>query len=134
LIELVTYRQDAHSTSDDPSQYRPADEAEHWPGGDPIERLKQHLITINEWSENSHQTLSKSLEEEMAATFEQAEVHGTVANGLGHAAEAIFEDVYASLPPHLEAQRAELLHDPAAQHREEPSILSFAEASQRAAS
>ena len=44
LVELVTYRRDAHSTSDDPAQYRAADEADHWPGGDPIERLKQHLI------------------------------------------------------------------------------------------
>ena len=37
LIELVTYRAAAHSTSDDPSRYRPKDEAEQWPLGDPID-------------------------------------------------------------------------------------------------
>src|SRR5690606_11632458 len=44
LIELFTYRAAGHSTSDDPSKYRPADEAQRWPLGDPVERLKQHLI------------------------------------------------------------------------------------------
>ena len=49
LIELVTYRAAAHSTSDDPSRYRPKDDYEHWPLGDPVERLKQHLIARGEW-------------------------------------------------------------------------------------
>ena len=43
LIELVTYRGGAHSTSDDPSRYRPKDEWKSFPLGDPVERLKQHL-------------------------------------------------------------------------------------------
>ncbi len=133
LVELVTYRRAAHSTSDDPSQYRPTDEAEHWPGGDPIERLKQHLVAIGEWSDKSHQELSSALEHEVAASFQQAESFGTVAIGLGHAAESLFDDVYATLPEHLKNQRAELLSDVNANQKEEPSILSFAEASQRAA-
>src|SRR3546814_2014996 len=41
LIEWVTYRAGAHSTSDDPSKYRPADDWARFPLGDPIERLKQ---------------------------------------------------------------------------------------------
>lgn len=133
LIELVTYRRDAHSTSDDPSQYRPADEAEHWPGGDPIQRLKQHLIRIGEWSESLHASLCHALEQEVAATFQQAEAVGNWKQGLGHAAEAIFEDVYAALPGHLQRQRDELCGGGAAQQKDEPSILSFEEASQRAA-
>ena len=44
LIEWVTYRAGAHSTSDDPSRYRPADDWAHFPLGDPVARLKQHLI------------------------------------------------------------------------------------------
>ena len=44
LIEWVTYRAGAHSTSDDPSKYRPADDWQHFPLGDPIARLKQHLV------------------------------------------------------------------------------------------
>ena len=89
----MTYRRDAHSTSDDPTQYRPANEADHWPGGDPIERLKQHLINIGEWSEASHGSLNSALDTEIAATFQQAEAFGTWSQGLGHAAESLFDDV-----------------------------------------
>ena len=39
LIELVTYRAAPHSTSDDPSRYRPKDEEKSWPLGDPIEQI-----------------------------------------------------------------------------------------------
>ena len=35
LIEYVTYRVGAHSTSDDPSAYRPKTESQKWPLGDP---------------------------------------------------------------------------------------------------
>src|SRR4051812_27360759 len=46
VIEHFTYRAEGHSTSDDPARYRPADEAKFWPLGDPIERLKAHLIRL----------------------------------------------------------------------------------------
>src|SRR6476469_4833953 len=46
MIEWITYRAGAHSTSDDPSRYRPKDEGSVWPLGDPVERLKTHLIRI----------------------------------------------------------------------------------------
>ncbi|MDO9414547.1 3-methyl-2-oxobutanoate dehydrogenase (2-methylpropanoyl-transferring) subunit alpha, partial [Pararhizobium sp.] len=54
LIEWVTYRAGPHSTSDDPSKYRPADDWSHFPLGDPIARLKQHLIKIGQWSDEEH--------------------------------------------------------------------------------
>ncbi len=108
LIELVTYRRDAHSTSDDPAQYRPANEAGSWPGGDPIERLKQHLIYIGEWSVASHQQLNGALEQEVATAFQQAESFGSLATGLGHSPSSIFDDVYQELPEHLQRQRDEL--------------------------
>jgi 2-oxoisovalerate dehydrogenase E1 component alpha subunit len=133
LVELVTYRRDGHSTSDDATQYRPADEANHWPGGEPIERLKQHLIKLGEWSEASHVSLNSALDAEIAATFQQAESFGTWTQGLGHAAEDLFDDVYASLPAHLQSQRDELCGNVVEPQKEEPSILSFEEASQRAA-
>lgn len=133
LVELVTYRRDAHSTSDDPSQYRAAGEPDCWPGGDPIERLKQHLILIGEWSEESHRKLSVALEQEAAATFQMAESFGTAASGLGLARDAMFRDVYREMPPHLQAQRAELLGDTSVTQEDEPSILPFREAPQRAA-
>ncbi|MGI9356801.1 MAG: thiamine pyrophosphate-dependent enzyme, partial [Rhizobiaceae bacterium] len=49
LIEWVTYRAGAHSTSDDPSKYRPKHESDAWPLGDPILRLKNHLVRLGFW-------------------------------------------------------------------------------------
>src|SRR3546814_7095926 len=46
LIEFFTYRVEGHSTSADPSVYRPQNAGAQWPLGDPVERLKQHLIEI----------------------------------------------------------------------------------------
>jgi 2-oxoisovalerate dehydrogenase E1 component alpha subunit len=132
LVELVTYRREAHSTSDDPTQYRAADEADHWPGGDPIERLKQHLIRMGEWSEESDSRLNQALEQEAAASFQHAEAFGTWHEGLGHATDALFEDVYANVPAHLQRQRDELQGITEPQAKEEPAIFSFEEASQRA--
>ena len=59
LIELYTYRAEGHSTSDDPSRYRPADEAKAWPLGDPIERLKQHLIALGEWTDEQQRSRAR---------------------------------------------------------------------------
>jgi 2-oxoisovalerate dehydrogenase E1 component alpha subunit len=39
LIELVTYRMGGHTTSDDPSRYRPPSELDKWTGSDPIARF-----------------------------------------------------------------------------------------------
>jgi 2-oxoisovalerate dehydrogenase E1 component subunit alpha len=112
LIDLVTYRCDAHSTSDDPTQYRAASEADRWPGGDPIERLKRHLIHIGEWSEESHEHLNKALEHEMIATFKHAEAYGSLAD-TELQPSSIFENVYASMPAHLVQQLDELVVDDA---------------------
>ncbi len=76
LIELVTYRGGAHSTSDDPARYRPKDDYEKWPLGDPIERLKNHLIALGEWSEERHAALSAELDAQVAAAWKEAVSHG----------------------------------------------------------
>ena len=51
LIEHFTYRAEGHSTSDDPGQYRSEGEPNAWPLGDPIKRLKAHLIALGEWDD-----------------------------------------------------------------------------------
>src|SRR3954465_9830633 len=58
LIEFFTYRAEGHSTSDDPSGYRPTNEARLWPLGEPIERLKAHLIALGESDEDRHAAMS----------------------------------------------------------------------------
>src|SRR5262249_40070704 len=78
LIEFVTYRAAAHSTSDDPSRYRPSDEAAAWPLGDPIQRLKHHLIALGEWSETQHADLEQELNDHVRKSTKEAEAAGTI--------------------------------------------------------
>ena len=107
LIEHVTYRGGAHSTSDDPSAYRPKEEAEVWPLGDPIERLKTHLIAAGAWSEAQHAQAVAEIEAEVAATQKQAEAIGTLHSGVRPPPRMMFEDVYHDIPLHLARQRKE---------------------------
>ncbi|MFT0182168.1 thiamine pyrophosphate-dependent enzyme [Pseudomonas benzopyrenica] len=108
LIEWVTYRAGPHSTSDDPSKYRPADDWTHFPLGDPIDRLKAHLVGRGLWSDEQHQALTAELEAEVATAQKTAEAHGTFASDLAPSAADMFEEVYQDLPPHLRRQRQQL--------------------------
>jgi 2-oxoisovalerate dehydrogenase E1 component alpha subunit len=108
LIELVTYRGAAHSTSDDPARYRAKDDYEHWPLGDPILRLKQHLIALGEWSEERHVVLSEELGALVAASWKEATTYGTMTEGPRLDADLMFEDVFKEMPQSLERQRASL--------------------------
>jgi 2-oxoisovalerate dehydrogenase E1 component alpha subunit len=105
LIEWVTYRGGAHSTSDDPSKYRPADDWAHFPLGDPIERLRRHLVGIGAWSDDEHARMTKELEAEVAAAQKEAEGYGSLASGHVHDASTMFDDVYKDMPAHLRRQR-----------------------------
>ena len=109
LIEWVTYRAGAHSTSDDPSKYRPADDWQHFPLGDPIARLKQHLIALGEWSEERHAALHKEIEAQVIAAQKEAERFGTLGDERIADPASMFEDVYKEMPPHLREQRAQCL-------------------------
>ncbi|MDP9065530.1 MAG: thiamine pyrophosphate-dependent dehydrogenase E1 component subunit alpha, partial [Pseudomonadota bacterium] len=106
LIELVTYRAAAHSTSDDPARYRAKNDHEHWPLGDPVERLKQHLIELGEWSHERHQALIAELDALVAASWQEAVTYGTMSDGPRLDADLMFEDVFAQMPQNLIKQRA----------------------------
>lgn len=107
LIEFVTYRVSGHSTSDDPTKYRPADEAEHWPLGDPIERLKAHLIALGEWSEERHAQQEAELTEVLRSAQRAAEAVGTLGKSKPSVAE-MFEGVFAEPDWRVIEQRREL--------------------------
>jgi 2-oxoisovalerate dehydrogenase E1 component alpha subunit len=108
LIEWVTYRAGPHSTSDDPSKYRPANDPARFPLGDPIARLKQHLITLGVWSDAEHDAAQKEVEAEVSAAQKEAERSGTLADGMVRSPAEMFEDVYKVMPEHLRRQRQEL--------------------------
>ena len=108
VIEWVTYRAGAHSTSDDPSKYRPKDEGAAWPLGDPIERLKTHLIRIGAWSEERQKQMQAEVDSEVLEAAKVAESHGTLHDGPKPSTASMFEDVYKEMPRHLREQRQQL--------------------------
>lgn len=107
LIELFTYRASGHSTSDDPTRYRPEDEASHWPLGDPLERLKAHLIALKEWSEEQHEALVAELIEAVKVASKQAEAVGTLGQSKPNVRE-MFEDVFKEPDWRILEQRREM--------------------------
>ncbi|MBN28480.1 MAG: 3-methyl-2-oxobutanoate dehydrogenase (2-methylpropanoyl-transferring) subunit alpha [Euryarchaeota archaeon] len=108
-IEVLTYRTGAHSSSDDPSRYRPKDEHTHWPGGDPVDRLKEHLIKLGEWSEDQHKELEERIDGEVIDAYKEAVKFGDLANGPYPSADTIFTEVYEEMPWHLREQHDEMM-------------------------
>ena len=108
FIEVYTYRAGAHSSSDDPIAYRPKDEFKCWPGGDPIERLKGHLIGRGLWDEDKHTALTERIDSEVMAAYKEACTFGDLANGPYPPASTIFTEVYQEVPWHVQEQREEL--------------------------
>ena len=106
LIELFTYRVEGHSTSDDPSAYRPKEAGAKWPLGDPVERLRAHLVGLGEWGDERHQQLLDQLGEEVKTAQREAEKSGTLQSGPYTDIPSMFADVYEELPWHLREQQA----------------------------
>lgn len=102
LIEAMTYRLGAHSTSDDPSQYREDKEVQKWETLCPILRLRLHLESKKLWSEKQEQLLQKELKEQIDTAIEEAKK--TPPPPL----DSIVQDVYFEVPPELEKQLHEV--------------------------
>jgi len=114
FIEYFTYRAEGHSTSDDPAAYRAAKEFEKWPLGDPVDRLKKHLIGLGQWSEEQHQALHEELAEFVKKSQKEAEANGILGHGMHQPFETMFEDVFEEMPWHLKEQCAQMIEE---QHR-----------------
>ena len=109
VIEHYTYRMEGHSTSDDPTKYRPEDEPAVWPFGDPVRRLRDHLYKIGEWDEARDDALRAEIAKDIREAYKKAEKLGSMATRTHIPGETMFEQVYADLPPHLEEQREAFL-------------------------
>lgn len=109
VIEHFTYRKEGHSTSDDPTKYRPETEPEVWPFGDPVERLKAHLIHIGAWSEAQHTEQKEALKLHVRELYKKAEKMGNLSGGTHVDPLTMFEQVYSDMPEHLTRQRAHFL-------------------------
>jgi 2-oxoisovalerate dehydrogenase E1 component alpha subunit len=109
LIEHFTYRAEGHSTSDDPTAYRSAGEPNAWPLGDPIRRLKDHLVAIGEWDEERHAAQDLELAEEVKRAQKEAEKNGILGHGLHQPFETMFEGVFEETPWHLKEQSEQMI-------------------------
>ncbi len=98
LIECVTYRLGVHTTADDPSKYRSEEEVKAWERKDPLTRFRAYLETRKLLEDG----LEQQVDEEIAAAVRRFEA-APPADPL-----RVFDHVYAEMPPHLAAQRAEL--------------------------
>lgn len=101
LIEAVTYRLGAHTTSDDPTIYREDAEVEEWLKKDPLIRFKAYLIEKGLWSEEEEAKLEEEYNEYVNEEFKKVENSGLVP------LEDIFKYTYAEMPPHLVEQYEE---------------------------
>ena len=103
FIEAFTYRMGAHTTSDDPTRYRLADELEEWKLRDPIARLKAHLSRSGKADADFFASVEAEGDELAVrirkGTLEMPDPAGT----------EMFDHVYAEQTDEIAAQRAEFL-------------------------
>ena len=102
LIEAFTYRMGAHTTSDDPSRYRIAEEVEHWRLKDPIERVKAHLVRNGLVEQDFFDDLARE-SDELAVRIRKGCLEMPDPDPL-----SMFDHVYAERHPLLEEEREQL--------------------------
>ena len=73
LIEAMSYRLGAHSTSDDPSGYRTREEEEKWQEHDPVLRMKIWMMNNNWWDGTQENELTEQYREQILAAVKVAE-------------------------------------------------------------
>jgi len=95
LIEAVTYRKGAHTTSDDPTKYRSKEEEMEWDNRDPLKRLKSYLMSKKLWNEKEEEKLLLQYREEVDRQFIEAENFGP------YNKEDVFIHHYSEMPDDL---------------------------------
>jgi pyruvate dehydrogenase E1 component alpha subunit len=104
LIECVTYRLMMHTTADDPKRYRSDEEVALWQQKEPLIRYQRYLADKGIVSEAEFQTLENEIKQTIQAAVEHAEQQMAEFSD----PFAMFDHLYAELPPHLQRQRQEL--------------------------
>ena len=100
LIEALTYRRGAHTTSDDPTKYRTKEEETKWALTDPLVRLKKYMDEKGIWKEDEEQLIAeykKMVDKEFIA----AENFGP------YPLNEVFDFMYTDMPEDLKRQKAE---------------------------
>lgn len=101
LIEGVTYRKGAHTTSDDPSLYRTEKEEQAWEKKDPVARLGKYLISKKKWKAKDEEALLDEYRKEVEKEFSEYE------NYPPYPLEDVFQYHYEDMPDDLKQQKIE---------------------------
>lgn len=99
LIEALTYRLGAHTTSDDPTKYRAKDEEVKWEKTDPIYRLKNYLFGKKIWSQKDEDVIIEQYRNEIDRQFAEAEAHKP------YQLDDVFNYMYKDIPIDLLKQK-----------------------------
>ncbi len=98
LIEALTFRMGPHSSSDDPTRYRPDEVVAEWQKKDPITRFMEFLVRKNLWDEDFEQECLLGSKELLSAAAKEAQKAGPPP------VQTMFEGVYAEMPAELKLQ------------------------------
>ncbi len=101
LIEAVTYRLGHHTTADDPTKYRDADEVAANRQRDPLVTFARHLTERGLWSGETQAEAEQRAEDRFDLAWERATAEPVEP-------DAFFDNVYATPTPRMVAQRARL--------------------------
>jgi len=103
LIEALTYRLSDHTTADDASRYRNADEVAAAWKLEPVLRLRTYLMKCEVWSREKEDGLLRECNEQIQAAA-QAYLDMPAPD-----MTQMFDQLYARLPPAVGKQRDEVL-------------------------
>lgn len=98
LVEAVTYRRGAHTTSDDPGRYRTSDEEKGWEQRDPVDRLRSYLVERSLWSGSQEAEIVEQFKRDVDAQFQEAEKRPA------YELENVFRFHYKEMPDELKRQ------------------------------
>lgn len=103
LIEAMTFRSGAHSTSDDPSVYRKEVEVKSWETKCPVLRLRRHLVSKNLWDDKKEQDFISQCNEEISQAIAKAKSTPPPPT------ISLIENVYFEVPQSLKEQYEEVM-------------------------
>ncbi|XP_049282180.1 2-oxoisovalerate dehydrogenase subunit alpha, mitochondrial [Anopheles funestus] len=119
VLEAMAYRISHHSTSDDSTAYRPADELEIWNTVEhPITKLKHYMIRRGWFNEEKENEFVKSVRKQVLSQISQSERIPKPDW------REMFQDVYEEMPAHLKEQ-LRTMEEHIEQHREHYPLKDF---------
>ena len=114
LIEAITYRMGGHSTSDDATIYRSAEEVELWKKRDPIVRFTRYLIKKGIISEQENQKFLDQIDADMTKVIKEREAVPPPD------ASTLFTDVYLEMPWHIREEAEDFMREEGGGRGERP--------------